>query len=86
VQSGRAETGVKSGLDRLKHRFPSEHWDSLHKVMKHAFDMYMGTEIIQHISSARSCVNFTTMDSSPSSSNRKMHVITMDLALELMFT
>ncbi len=74
VQPGRAERGVKFGLYRLKHGFPSEHWDSLHKVMKHAdhaFDMYMGTEIIQHISSARSRVNFKTMEPSPSSSNKK---------------
>jgi hypothetical protein len=74
VQPGRAERGVKSGLYRLKHGFPSEHWDSLHKVMKHAeyaFDMYMGTEIIRHISSARSRVNYKTMEPSPSSSNKK---------------
>jgi hypothetical protein len=67
VQPGRAERGVKSGLYRQKHGFPSEHWDTLHKVMKcaeYAFGMYMGTEIIQHISSARSCVNFTTMEPS----------------------
>ncbi len=49
VQSGRAERGVQSGLYRLEHGFPSEHWDSFHKVMEraeYAFDMYMGTEII----------------------------------------
>ncbi len=74
VQPGRAERGVKSGLYRLRHGFPSEHWDTLHKVMKraeYAFDMYIGTEIIRHISSARSCVNFTTIGPSPSSSNKK---------------
>ncbi len=74
VQAVRAERGVKSGLYRLKHGFPSEHWDTLHKVMKrveYAFDMHMGTEIIRHISSARSRVNFTTMEPSPSSSNKK---------------
>ncbi len=74
VQPGRAERGVKSGLYRLKHGFPSEHWDTLHKVMKraeNAFDMYMGTEINRHISSTRSRVNFKTMEPSPSSSNKK---------------
>jgi hypothetical protein len=65
AQPGRAERGVKSGLYRLKHGFPSEHWDTLHKVMKraeYAFDMYMGTEITGHISYARSSVNFKTME------------------------
>ncbi len=74
VQPGRAERGDKSGLYKLKHGFPSEHWDTLHKVMRraeYAFDTYMGTEIIQHISSARSRVNFTTIELSPSSSNKK---------------
>ena len=74
VQPGRAQKGVKSGLYRLKHGFPSEHWDILHKVMKraeYAFDMYMSTEIIRHISSARSRVTFATMEPSPSSSNQK---------------
>ena len=32
AQPGRAERGVQSGLYRLKHRFPSEHWDSLPRL------------------------------------------------------
>ena len=73
VQLGRAERGVKSGLYRLKHGFPSEQWDSLHKVIKRAeysFNIYMDKEIIRHISS-RSCVNFKIVEPSPSSSNKK---------------
>ena len=74
AQPGRAERGVQSGLYRLKHGLPSKEWDLLHKVLKraeYAFDMYIDTDIIQHISSARSRVNFKTMEPSPSSSNKK---------------
>ena len=74
AQPGRAERGVQSGLYRLKHGLPSEEWDLLHKALKHAeyaFDMYMDTNVIRHISYARSRVNFKSMGPSPSSSNKK---------------
>lgn len=71
---GRSEKGVKSGLYRLNHGFPSKDWDVLHKLLKraeHAFDMYMDTEIIRHISCAKARVNFKTMEPSPSSLHQK---------------
>ncbi len=74
AQPGRAERGVQSGLYRLKHGLPSKEWDLLHKVLKHAeyaFDRYMDTNVIRHISSAKFRVNFKTMGPSPSSSNKK---------------
>jgi hypothetical protein len=49
AQPGRAERDVQSGLYRLKYRFPSKEWDSIHRVLKHAeyaFDRYMDTDII----------------------------------------
>jgi hypothetical protein len=61
AQPGRTERGVQSGLYRLKYRFPSKEWDSMHRVLKlaeYAFDRYMDTDIIQHISCARSQVKF----------------------------
>jgi hypothetical protein len=74
AQPGRAERGVQSGLYRLKHRFPSKEWDTIHRVLKrteYAFDRYMDTDIIQHISCARSQVEFKTMEPSPSSTHKK---------------
>ncbi len=74
AQPGRAERGVQSGLYRLKNGLPSEEWDLLHKVLKraeYAFDGYMDTEVIRHITSARSRVHFQTMVPSPSSSSKK---------------
>ncbi len=85
AQPGRAQRGVQSGLYRLTHGLPSKEWNLLHKVLKraeYAFDRYMDTNVIQHISFAKSRVNFKTMGPSPSSSNKNMHVITMDLVLE----
>jgi hypothetical protein len=75
AQPGRAERGVQSGLYRLKYRFPSKEWDSIHRVLKcveYAFDRYMDTDIIQHISCARSQVKFKTMEPSPSSTHKKL--------------
>jgi hypothetical protein len=49
AQPGRAERGVQSGLHRLKYRFPSKEWDSMHRVLKraeYAFDRYVDTDII----------------------------------------
>jgi hypothetical protein len=74
AQPGRAQKGVLSGLYRLKHGFESKDWDTLHKLLKraeYAFDRYMNTDIIRHISCARSRVNFKTMEPSPSSSQQK---------------
>jgi hypothetical protein len=74
AQPGRAQKGVLSGLYRLKHGFESMEWDSLHKLLKrveYAFDRYMDTDIIRHISCAWSRVNFKTMEPSPSSSQQK---------------
>jgi hypothetical protein len=53
----------------MKHSFPNHHWNCIHKVLKHAeyaFDMFMDTEVIQHIMQARWCVKFWTMEPSPS--------------------
>jgi hypothetical protein len=54
--------------------FPCREWDIIHKVLKraeHAFDKLMDTEIIQHISCARSQLEFKTMTPSPCSPNQK---------------
>jgi hypothetical protein len=76
AQPGRAERGVQSGLYRLKYRFPSKEWDSIHRVLKrveYAFDRYMDTDIIRHISScARSWVKFKTIEPSPSLTPKKL--------------
>jgi hypothetical protein len=61
AQPGRAEKGVQSGLYKMKDGFPNHHWDCIHKVLKcaeYAFDMFMDTEVIQHIVQARRCVKF----------------------------
>ena len=74
AQPGRAERGVQSGLYRLKNGFRSNEWDSLHKLLKrgeYAFDKYIDTDIIRHVSCAKSTVNFKTMEPSPSSSDKK---------------
>jgi hypothetical protein len=74
AQPGRAERGVQSGLYRLNHGLSSKDWDLMHKVLKraeYAFDRFMDTNVIQHISCARSRVNYKTMGPSPSSSNKK---------------
>ncbi len=75
AQPGRAERGVQSGLYSLKYRFPSKEWDSIHRVLKpteYAFDRYMDTDIIGHISCARSQVKFKTMEPSPSSTHKNL--------------
>jgi hypothetical protein len=74
AQPGRAERGVQLGLYRLKNSLPSKEWDTIHKVVKraeHAFDKVMDTDIIQHVSCAKKCVHFRTMEPSPSSSNER---------------
>jgi hypothetical protein len=72
---GRAERGVQSGLYRLKYGFPSKEWGSMHRVLKrveYAFDRYMDTDIIQHISCARSLVKFKTMEPSQLLTHKKL--------------
>jgi hypothetical protein len=74
AQPGREERGVQSGLYRLKYGFPSKVRDSIHRVLKHAeyaFDRSMDTDIIQHISCARSRVKFKMMEPIPSSTHKK---------------
>jgi len=74
TQPGRAERGIHSGLYRMTQGFPCKEWDNIHKVLKraeHAFDNIMDTEIIRHISCARSRVKFDTMTPSPCSPNQK---------------
>ncbi len=73
AQPGRAERGVQSGLYWLKYGFPSKEWDSIYRVLKraeYAFGRYMDTDIIRHISCARSRVKFKTMEPSPSSTHK----------------
>jgi hypothetical protein len=75
AQPERAERGVQSGLYRLKYGFPSKEWDSIHRALKraeYAFNRYMDTDIIQHISCARSRVKFKMMEQSPSTTHKKL--------------
>jgi hypothetical protein len=77
-QPCRAERGVKSGSYRLKNRFQSKEWDAIHNVLRrseYAFDRYMDTEVIQHITAAKKHVNYRTMDPSPLSSGVKSATI-----------
>jgi hypothetical protein len=88
-QPGRAERGVLSGLYRMKYGFPCKDWDTMHKLPKqgeYAFDKFIDTDIIQHISCAQSRVKFNTMTSYPCSLHKKEEGITMALVLELMST
>ncbi len=74
MRSQEGQKEVYSLFYRIKNGLPSKEWDLLHKVLKraeYAFDRYMDTNVIQHISSAKSRVNFKTMGPSPSSSNKK---------------
>jgi hypothetical protein len=73
-QPSRAERGVKSGSFRLKNGFQSKEWDVIHNVLRrseYAFDRYMDTEVIRHITAAKKCVNYRTMDPSPFSGGVK---------------
>jgi hypothetical protein len=73
-QPCRAERGVKSGLYRLKNGFQSKEWDVIHNDLRrseYAFDRYMDTEVIRHITAAKKRVNYRTMDPSPLSSGVK---------------
>ncbi len=75
AQPGRAERGVQSSLYRLKYGFPSKEWDSIHRVLKrteYAFDRYVDTDIIQHISCARSWVQFKTLEPSLMPTHKKL--------------
>ncbi len=58
----------------MKHSFPNHHWDCILKVLEraeYAFDMFMDTEVIQHIVQARQRVQFRTMEPSPSGLHAK---------------
>lgn len=73
-QPCRAERGVKSGSYRLKNGLQSKEWDVIHNILRraeHAFERYMDTEVIQHITAAKQRVNYRTMDPSPFSSGVK---------------
>jgi len=73
-QPCRAERGVKSGSYRLKNGFQSKEWDVIHNVLRrseYAFDRYIDTEVIRHITAAKKRVNYMTMDPSPLSSGVK---------------
>ncbi len=74
AQPGRAEAGVQSGLYKMEHGFPNHHWDCIHKVLKcaeYAFNMFMDTEVIQHIVQARGRVKLWMMEPSPSGLHAK---------------
>jgi hypothetical protein len=88
AQQGRTKRGVLSGLYRLKNGFPSNEWDTIHKLLKcaeYAFDRFMDTDIIRHIICARSKVNFKTMEPSMSSSYQRLQDIITALVLALMY-
>ena len=73
-QLSRAERGVKSDSFRLKNGFQSKEGDVIHNVLRrleYAFDRYMDTEVIRHITAAKKHVNYRTMDPSPFSSGVK---------------
>jgi hypothetical protein len=56
AQPSRAQKGVQSGLYKIKYGFLSSDWDCMHKELKRAetmFDMFLDTNIIQHIVEAR---------------------------------
>jgi hypothetical protein len=58
-------------LYRLKNGFQSKEWDVIHNVLRgseYAFDRYIDTEVIRHITAAKKRVNYMTMDPSPLSS------------------
>ncbi len=53
AQPGRAQQGVQSGFYRMKYGFESKDWDTLHNLLRcaeYAFNKYMDTDIIRHIS------------------------------------
>jgi hypothetical protein len=72
AQPGRAMRGGQLGLHKLKHGYLDQHWVCVHNVLKHAkhaFDMFMNTDVIRHIVEARKRVHFCTMEPSPSSAD-----------------
>ncbi len=74
-QPCRAERGVRSGSYRLKNGFQSKEWDVIHNVLRrseYAFDRYMDTEVIQHITAAKQRVNYRTMEPLLQSSGVKL--------------
>ena len=64
AQPGRNVKGVLSGLYKIKKEFTCKEWDILQNTLKraeHAFDKYVNTDVIRHISCAKSLINFATM-------------------------
>ena len=73
-QPGRAERGVQSGLYRLKHGCSSTDWDAIHNTLRrgeYAFDRYVDTEVIRHVTAAKERVGFRTMEPSSLSQDAK---------------
>jgi hypothetical protein len=73
-QPGRAERGVQSGLYRLKHGFSSTDWDAIHNTLRrgeYAFDRYVDTEVIRHVTGAKERVGYRTMEPSSVSQDAK---------------
>jgi len=71
VQPGRNARGLLSGLYKIKRQFESKDWDTLQKSLcraEHAFDKYLNTDVIRHITCAKSHVNYNTMTPSTDSS------------------
>ena len=64
VQPGRNVRGVISGHHKIQQGFTSKQWDILLNTLKkaeHAFDKYVNTDVIRHITCAKSRINFATM-------------------------
>jgi hypothetical protein len=61
--------------EKAEIRISKQEWNSIDKVLKraeYALDRYMVTDIIQHISCARSRVKFKTIEPSPLSTHKKL--------------
>ncbi len=72
AQPGRAHKGVQYGFYKIKYGFLSSDWDCMHKVLKCAetvFNIFLNTNVIQHIVEARRRAKFRTMEPFPSLTN-----------------
>ena len=70
VQPGRNVRGVISGHYRIQQGFPSKQWDILHNTLnqaEHVFDKYVNTDVICHVTCAKSRIKFATMVTTASS-------------------
>ena len=64
IQPGRNVRGVISGHYRIQQGFPSKQWDIFHNTLnqaEHAFDKYVNTDVIRHVTCAKSRIKFATM-------------------------